>query len=229
MSTTRPSARRTQPTWRTWRTWMLAALLLLAAAWVLWQAQRTLRSDWGSWAAREHVVAWASGALPLPGDAQLDATRDALADALDLMPDSPVLQERLGDAHFVAALQTWGDTPARTVHLQAAATQYRTALALRPGEPQTWAMLATVLQGAGAPADQVQPAWSRAHDLGPHDEHVLPLLMRVVLADWTGASPQMQDWAKALFDNGSPATRKGINTMAARYGLRFDADDAPQQ
>lgn len=210
---------------RHWRTWLFAALLLPAAAWVLWQAQRTLRSDWGSWAAREQVVAWASGAAPLPSDAQLDDTRAALAQAIAVMPDNPTLQERLGDAHFVAALQTWQAMPARATQLQAAATQYQAALALRPFEPQTWAKLATALQGSGAPAEQVQAAWWRARELGPHDEHVLPLLLRVVLADWQGANPKMQDWAKALFDEGSPGTRSGINAMAARYGLHFAPDD----
>lgn len=219
MSNTRPAVR------RGWRVWLPAALLLSMAAWVLWQAQRTLRSDWGSWAAREQVVAWASGTVPLPSAAQLDDTRAALARAIAVMPDNPTLQERLGDAHFVAALQTWRELPARATQLQAAATQYRAALALRPNEPQTWAKLATVLQGSGAPAEQVQPAWLRARQLGPYDEHVVPLLLRVVLADWQGANPTMQDWAKALFDEGSAGTRSGINAMAARYGLHFAPDD----
>ena len=215
------------PARRAWPTWVAAALLLPLAAWVLWQAQRTLRSDWGSWFAREQVTAWASGAAPLPSQAQLNTARAALVQALAVTPDNPTLQERLGDAHFVAALSAWGDMPARTALLQAAAAQYQVALSLRPAEPQTWAMLATVLQAAGAPSSQLHPAWVRAQDLGPHDEHVLPLLLRVVLADWTGASPRMQDWAKTLFDNSSTATRQAINAMAAKYRLKFEADKPP--
>jgi tetratricopeptide (TPR) repeat protein len=215
-----PAPRRAAP----WAAWLLLLALLPVGAWVLWQAQRTVRADFGSLQARLQVVAWAGGTAASASPEALAQAQADIEQALRLTPDDPALHERLGDVHFVRALRTWADQPARAQQLAQAGGQYRQALQLRPSEPQTWAMLATVLQGQDAKAEDVHQAWARAVQLGPFEGHVMPILLQVVLANWRGASPAMQAWAKQQFDQGTEGTRQAINALAGRYGLKFSPD-----
>lgn len=209
-----------------WRGWLLLALVLPTAGWVLFEAQRSFRADWASAAARQQVLAWVGGAGLPKTQQEWDAAQAALQKSLDLTPDDPDLQERMGDLHAVAGQRDWADAALRRQHYAQAVTYYDAAIALRPSSPQTWAMLAAARQAMGAPPATVQTAWAKAQKLGPFEGHVQPILMQVVLADWDGATPQMQAWAKDLFDNGGVAAQRDINVMAKRYGLQFTADAA---
>ena len=210
-----------------WRGWLLLALLLPTAAWVLYESQRVFRADWASAAARQQVLAWVSGAGLPKSQPEWDAARTALQTSLDLAPDDPDMQERMGDLHAVAGQRDWADPALRNQHYAKAAGYYGVAIALRPSSPQTWAMLAAARQAMGAPAATVHAAWTEAQQRGPFEGHVQPILMQVVLADWDGASPAMQAWAKGLFDAGNASTQRDINDMARRYGLQFAPDIAP--
>jgi tetratricopeptide (TPR) repeat protein len=204
--------------------WLALALMLLVAGWVLWQSQRLFRADWASLPERHQVLAWVSGNGAPATAAQWEQTRAALQASIDITPEDPALQERLGDLHGVAGQRDWADVSLRKLHFGRAAAHYKAAIALRPGEPQTWAMLAAAYQAMGAEPALVHDTWARALALGPFEGHVQPILMQVALADWPNASPAMQAWASELFDTGSEATRKDINVMAAAYGLRFSAE-----
>ena len=207
-----------------WRTWVLLALVLPTAAWVFYESQRQFRAYWASAAVREQVLAWVSG-NGLPKSAQVwDGARAAIQRSIDITPDDPDLYERMGDLHAVAGQRDWADPALRQAHYAEAATHYLHAIALRPSEPQTWAMLAAARQAMGAPPADVNAAWAKAQKLGPFEGHVQPILMQVVLADWDHATPPMQDWAKALFDHGNEGTRRDINVLAQRYGLVFHPD-----
>ena len=214
-----------------WPTRLAAALLLAVSVWMLTEAQRTLRSDWGSAAARHHVALWASGrGAPADAPQAWEQARDALQRALSITPANPVLHERLGDAYFAAGQRDWQREKISREHFAEAALHYGRAIELRPDEPATWAMLASARQAAGGDSVGVQAAWARALALGPFEGHVQPVLMQVVLTDWDGATPAMQNWAKTLFDRGSIATREQINAMAKPYGLVFrpDASSPPR-
>lgn len=210
-----------------WLGWLLLALLLPTAAWVLYESQRVFRADWASAAVRQQVLAWVGGTGLPKSQQEWDAAKTALQASLDLAPDDPDMQERMGDLHFVAGQRDWADQTLRGRHYANAASYYDVAIALRPSSPQTWAMLAAARQAMGAPPQAVQSAWARAQRLGPFEGHVQPILMQVVLADWEGASPAMQTWAKELFDRGSASTQRDINTLARGYGLQFAPDAAP--
>ena len=210
-----------------WRGWLLLALVLPTAAWVLYESQRVFRADWASAAERQQVLTWVSGAALPKSQQEWDTAQAALQASLDLAPDDPDMQERMGDLHAVAGQRDWADPALRAQHYARAASYYDAAIALRPSSPQTWAMLAAARQAMGTPPAAVQAAWARAQRLGPFEGHVQPILMQVVLADWEGASPAMQAWAKDLFDRGSAPTQRDINALALRYGLRFDPDTAP--
>jgi tetratricopeptide (TPR) repeat protein len=206
---------------------LLLALVLPAAGWVLLEAHRTFYADWASAAARQQVLAWVGGTGLPKSPAEWETARAALQTSLDLAADDPDMQERMGDLHAVAGQRDWADATLRRQHYAKAVSYYDVAIALRPSAPQTWAMLAAARQAMGAPPAAVQEAWAKARQLGPFEGHVQPILMQVVLTDWDGASPQMQAWAKDLFDNGGAATQRDINALAKRYGLQF-TPDAPR-
>jgi len=211
-----------------WRGWLLLALLLPIAAWVLYESQRVFRADWASAAERQHVLAWVGGAGLPKSQQEWDAAQAALQASLDLAPDDPDMQERMGDLHAVAGQRDWADEALRRQHYARAVDHYLAAIKLRPSSPQSWAMLAAARQAMGAPPATVHAAWDLAKRLGPFEGHVQPILMLVVLTDWDGASPAMQAWAKDLFDRGNEPTRRDINALAERYGLLFTPDPPAQ-
>ncbi len=207
--------------------WPWAVPAALVCAWVLVQGQEMARADWASAAARRQVVQWVGAIGPAATPEQWEVARAAIQKSIDLQPDSPEWQERLGDAYTVAGQMNWADEALRVKHFSSASTHYEKATALRPSEPGTWAMLAAARQAAGAPLEAVHAAWVRAQALGPHEAHVQPVLMHVALADWDNASPAMQQWATDLFERSSASTRNAINAMAKGYGLLFTPSAAP--
>jgi predicted TPR repeat methyltransferase len=207
---------------RPWLPWLLLAVLLPVAGWVLNESQRLFRADWASAAQRHQVLEWVSGAKAPASAAEWEAAHAALLASVAITPEDPDMHERLGDAHTVAGQRDWAQPALRQQHFANAQRAYEAAAALRPAEPQTWAMIAAARQAAGEPAAQVHEAWARALKLGPFEGHLQAILMQVVLADWEGASPGMRNWATTLFDDSNAAVRGDINRLAARYGLRFD-------
>jgi len=207
-----------------WRAALLLVLLLPVAGWVFYESQRTFRADWASASARHKVVQWVAGTAQPKDEAEWQQAHADLQRSLGITPDDPGMQERMGDLYAVAGQRDWAEEPRRRAHFAEAARYYQQAIALRPSEPGTWAMLALARQSMGAPPASVHEAWARAQKQGPYEGHVQPMLMQVVLAGWDDATPAMQAWAKALFDNGDAGTRSGINAMAKRYGLVFTPD-----
>ena len=200
--------------------WAITALAVPVAAWVFWQAQLWLRTDLASAGARKAAVDWASGARKPPTEPEWAQAVQALHDARALQPRHPGLAEPLGDLHMVAARRDWADEARRNAALAQAVQHYQEALAQRPADPQTWAALAAAEQGRGNAA-AMRAAWAKALALGPNEGHVQPMLLELALASWADATPQMQQWAIALYDASSAAQRKAINRMAERYGLTF--------
>ena len=206
-----------------------AAWLVLAvpvAAWVFWEAQRTFRADLASASARQHVATWVGGAESPKTAQDWNEAQAALLEAIGITPDDPDLHERLGDLHVVAGRRDWERTELRRIHFGHAADAYRQALVLRPGEPATWAMLAMVDQVLGTDPARVHKTWAMALACGPNEAHTRPILLQIVLAGWNHATPEMQAWAKTLFDQGDATTRATINKMAEPYGLLFTPDTA---
>ena len=202
-------------------------LLLLAlplSGWVFFEAQRMFRADWASAGARQQVQRWVGGLGPAPTLEQWERAQAALQKSLAITPDDPDLHERLGDLQVTAGQRAEIGEQVRKQHFEAAARHYEKATLLRPSEPGAWAMLALSRQLAQAPRSQVRMAWHKAQGLGPFEGPVQPVLLDVVLGDWNGATPAMQEWAKALFDEGNEATRNTINALAKPFGLVFSPD-----
>ena len=210
-----------------WTPWLLAVLAWPTAGWVLFEGQRTVRADWASATARQHVVRWVSGEVAPADTNEWEEARSAIQHSLNLVPDSPEMQERMGDVYSVAGQVNWANEKLRTEYFKRAAVHYESAVALRPSESGTWAMLASARQAMGASPTRVQHAWAQARKLGPFESHVQPMLMQVALADWNNASPVMQNWAKTLFDRADPVMQAEINALAGRYGLVFKPDALP--
>jgi tetratricopeptide (TPR) repeat protein len=185
-----------------------------------------LRSDLGSMGARHAITGWAAtGTAPATPQAWQDA-HDDLAAALQATPDNPGLQEHMGDLYVVAGRRDWDQPAQRQAHFAQALRYYQAALALRPGDAQTWASLAAAHQGLGETGQPMHQAWQRALQLGANEGYVQPMLLDMVLATWKQATPEMRDWASKLFDAGSAGQQEAINTVAARYGLHFEPEEA---
>ena len=210
--------------WPAWLSNLPALLALPVALWMGFEAQRSFRADWLSIQARQQVVDWLAETSPVFSEEAWQEASRALQSSLALTPDDPTLHERLGDLYSVAGRRDWDNAQLRQTHFNAAAEKYEAALALRAGEPGAWAALASARQSSGSSPASVHMAWSKAQALGPFEGHVQPVLLQVVLADWDGASPAMQNWARALFDHSDTATRTQINALAKYYGLIFMAD-----
>ena len=142
--------------------WLLVALAWPVAGWVFFEGQRTARADWASVAARQQVVRWVSGEATPAGSDDWKAAHDAIQRSLELVPDSPEMQERMGDVYSVAGQVDWANDGLRNEHFRRAAAYYEASLALRPSEPGTWAMLAAARQAIHASPASVQQAWAEA-------------------------------------------------------------------
>lgn len=203
-----------------WWGWALLPLVLAVAVWMVWQGQLWGRADLRSARARKAAVDWASGARKPPDEAEWARALQAMRAARELQPRHPGLAEQTGDLYMVAARRDWDDAVQREAALQQAVQHYRQALEMRPADPQTWAGLATAYQGLQQ-RPEMQQAWLKALDLGANEGHVRPMLLELVLASWADATPQMQQWAIALFDAGNAQQQNAINRLAAQFGLTF--------
>jgi tetratricopeptide (TPR) repeat protein len=209
--------------------WLALAVAVPVAAWVFAEAQRHARADLTSAGARKAVTVWVSGERRPPSREALDSARADIERAVRIEPDNPALQEALGDAYLASAQFDWRNVAARRAHLERAAAQYQRVIALSPVAAQTWASLASTYAALGESKELLRQAWERALALGPNESHVQPMLLQTALAVWPDASPHMQQWAKALFENGTDAQRRTINQMAKAYGLEFESDAPPRK
>jgi predicted TPR repeat methyltransferase len=126
--------------------------------------------------------------------------------------------------YCVAGRRDWEQMDQRKQLHRQAAVHYENALALRPGSAVAWAGLAIARQAMEDQPARVHAAWNEALRLGPHEGHVQPLLLQVVLSQWALASPPMQRWAEALFDGADAQKQAQINVLAKYYGLVFSPD-----
>jgi tetratricopeptide (TPR) repeat protein len=159
--------------------------------------------------------------------AEWEGARDAIDRAIDIVPDDAAFHDARGDVYVVAAALPWTSMEQAQAHYLEAIKSYRQALAWRPSEPQTWASLAVAYYGAKQWGAPLQQAWARAHALGPHEGHVQPMLLDLVLATWAQATPEMQQWVQDTFERATPSSRIAINKMAAQRGLQFSIAEQP--
>ncbi len=206
-----------------WRAVLMLACAVPLCGWVVFEAQRVFRAEWASMAARQQVTRWVSTDAVVAQEDALQALA-ALQQALAITPKDPQLHERLGDLYTVLGRKDWDQVQLRNAHFTRAVAAYEASLALRPGTASAWAGLAVARQSLAGAAAGVHSAWQQAQARGPFEEHVQPVLLQVVLADWNGATPAMQSWAKALFDRSDANTRAQINALAKLYGLVFEPD-----
>lgn len=204
-----------------------AAIMAPLALFVMFEAQQAFRADRASALAAARLERWiAADATGVDEDRYAQALSN-LQRSLDILPDNPNTLARLGDLYTALGQRAWADLPERTQAFSQASQHYKLALQIRPIDAGTWAALAAALQAMGATRPEVHAAWSKAMAQGPFEGYVQPVLLQLALADWAGASDDMQLWASTLYRDSNPTTRKQINAMAARYGLKFESDTEP--
>lgn len=209
--------------WRppTWKQGLAALVITVVGVGVIYEAQRIFRAETVAVGARYRVGKWISSIREPYSAQELEQARLDIERAMAITPENASLISDLADWYVVASDQDGVDEDRRRQLLQQAVAQYRAALALRPVDPAPWAGLASAYHGLND-LPNMQAAWKEAYRIGPNEGYVQPVLMHLVLANWdNGATPEMQDWAKTLYDSSGPGPRKAINKLAAKYGLSF--------
>jgi len=211
--------------WRppTWKQGLAALVITVVGVGVIYEAQRIFRAETVAVGARYRVGKWISSIREPYSAQELEQARLDIERAMAITPENASLLSDLADWYVVASDQDGVDEGRRRQLLLQAVTQYRAALKLRPVDPAPWAGLASAYHGLND-LPNMQAAWQEAYRIGPNEGYVQPVLMHLVLANWeNGATPEMQDWAKALYDSSGAGPRKAINKLAAKYGLNFAA------
>jgi tetratricopeptide (TPR) repeat protein len=212
---------------------MPLALTLCVAAWVFWESQRLIRSDFPLIAVRQQVVGWVAGQEKPASASEWESARDAIERAVEIAPDSAELHELRGDVYLVGGRRRWFNADQQQAHFRQAIASYEKSLKLRPTEPQAWASLAVAHYETHEYGAPLQEAWARALALGPYEGYVRPMLMDLALATWPDASPAMRKWVEDKFENGPESVRVDINKRAAFHGLQLSitpsapSNDAP--
>lgn len=207
-----------------WQLVLCAVAVWPLAGWMIYEAQRAVRADWSSMAARTQVSLWLTGEAEVPVGSRWTLAKSALQDSLAVTPEDPALHEAMGDLFSAAGQRDWNVAALRIDHFSKAALHYQQATILRPHGANAWAALAMAHHVAKAPRTAVNETWKVAQRLGPYEGHLQQLLLQVVIANWATASPEMRDWSTSLFDKSDAMGKTRINEMALSYGLKFSSN-----
>jgi hypothetical protein len=203
-------------------------VVLAAVGWGVSTAWTELRAEFPYLAAQDKARRWTEGSAPLPTETAWKQVLGELHQSEEIRPESPVLQELLGSMYLLASQQEWQPDAQRLAWADQALVHYRHALKLRPTDGMTWALLGMALGDARSPAPAVAEAALNALKFAPNDNHVQLVLLHLAVRHWEVVPAELQNWATALFENGTAAQRNQINSLAKAYGLEFSSETAPR-
>lgn len=206
--------------------WGVAALLLVVAVWVFWQAPRLMAADMASGAARHRVAGWIGSQEPIQLVQWVD-TRESLLKAVHIAPDNADLRIDLANLYIALGARRWTDEAGRKDDFTQAIEQLRTALTLRPTDGMTWARLAMSYYAVGKVGPELFDAWDTGLRYAPVDPPVHQVLLETAMAIWPQATPDMQAWVQNFYAQAPPPTRKVIEQMGKRHGLEFEMATSP--
>lgn len=209
--------------------YVLGALaLVLLAVFVLlsiWYGGRAAWSDAMSLRARHTVAQWRDGQGPKYTLKRWEQTRDDLVDALQTTPDNGQLYDDLG---FLYASRAQGlGTPQdgsraavlRLGLLSQAIIDYRSACALRPTFPYTWAYLALAKQLRGERDEEFWVAFDKALQYGRNEPGVQQTIGRVAFALWPTLKPAYQSAVVNMLSSASKVSHRNLVELADSAGL----------
>jgi hypothetical protein len=118
------SARRPHATLRRASVWVPLMLTFCVAAWVFWESQRLMRSDFPLGAVRPQVIGWVAGQEIPASVGEWESARDAIERAVEIRPDDPGLHELRGDVYLVGGKRRWFNAEQRQGHFHQAIASY---------------------------------------------------------------------------------------------------------
>ncbi len=158
--------------------WLLAVALLLATVY----AGTNVRVGLYKWQASRYIDRWLEqGDMPAAPERQL--VIESLETALQLRPDDPDLQEKLGTIlEWLAIFEDDADLEQDAIDKALAA--YRRVVQVRPTWPYGWIKIVSLnmqQQNFGA---EFQQAIQLSQRYGPRESHVQTILLQAGLSSW---------------------------------------------
>lgn len=190
-----------------------------------WYGGRTAWSDASAQSARRLVSQWREGKGPAYTETLWQQTHDAVQDALRLTPDNPHLLDDLGFLNAARALGLGNvapGSPEKALQQQLLADaidNYRSATALRPTFPYTWAYLALAKHLKDEDDAELWRAFDKAMQYGRYETGAQPAIAQVAFARWNTMSKERKTGAVAMVATAQPKSRQVLLDLAKRYGV----------
>ncbi len=183
----------------------LAAVTLVIGILVIAWAGRAFVAEFLMIGPRELVSDWSAG-TERPAAEDLDKVIALVETATALKPGDAGLHLELGRLHKLRALALGYGTETRTAALQRAATEFHTAMQLRPSWGAAWAAYAQVQYLLGRNGRGSIEAFRQAMQLAPHEGDSYRLLAWLGFAHWPQLPAEDRQAFRALLnDYSSPA------------------------
>lgn len=197
--------------------WLFAGLVIILAAWGIWQAQRIACGDFVSMQARYRIDGWLSGKTQWTVPQWLAARDDLLASAR-ITPDSPVTFDYLAVLNMLRGQRAWAAPSLREAYFTDALNYQRVSLQLRPENGAAWANLA-LSQYALDDHPGAAESMRMALRYGPHELRVKQLLSDLVLSMWADVPDDLKNWLLVLHRDGKDFEKHYIERLAKQYGV----------
>jgi tetratricopeptide (TPR) repeat protein len=211
--------------------WLISGLigLALAGAASLWFVLQAAWADAGSLRARTTVTAWREGTGPVVTDELWERTRAQLQDALDTTPGNAQLHDDLAYI-YAARSQRMGNLPLDTPEylqqqslMDEAISHYRTACALRPTLPYTWAYLALAKHYRGQHDAEFLTAYDHAIQFGHSEADLHITFAELTYSQWARLGPDRQQTFAKMAATAKESSRVMFRVLAERAGVELPA------
>jgi hypothetical protein len=163
--------------------------------------------------ARVTMESWDT-AQRFPTPEEIRTVQQQLEFARDLAINDPEQHENIARLSLVRAAVKGISEAERTGHLQDGLAEIRTAIALRPVSPYSWAILAMIKRDLGEFDPEFLHALHRSVELGPWEPELLVSLADVGLTAWPKVPPEEQDLIQRIFVRGLEHQSKSIQDVA---------------
>jgi hypothetical protein len=148
-----------------------------------------------------------------PAGAEVEDVQNQLEFARDLAINDPEQHENIARLSLVRAAVKNISEEQRARHLRDGLAEIRTAIALRPVSPYSWAILAMIKRDLGEFDPEFLHALHRSVELGPWEPELLVSLADVGLTAWPKVPPEEQDLIQRVFVRGLEHQSKMIEGL----------------
>jgi tetratricopeptide (TPR) repeat protein len=174
-------------------------------------------ADWRSMRWRHEIAGWAERRANPPQERMQDAIT-TLIDTLALTPEDPTLIEHLGMALELRATASAPGSQSQRLNLAAALDYFRSAAALRPTSPYTWANILLAKYRLGEVDDEFFRAMRNALDFGPWEPAVQLIAADTALGAWDRLDSGLRARAAENLQRASLRQPEALARIATHHG-----------